>query len=103
MTPEIPEILRKEIGRRIAAVRKALGWSRSDAAKAFDVTISAWGQWERGERVMNLPAVIFLSERSGVSLDYILRGDESRLPLDIAMKILSPAQLFRAGRRPQER
>lgn len=96
MTPEVPKALRTEIGMRIKAVRQAKGWSREDAAERFGVTVSAWGQWERGERLINLPAAIAFGLETEVPLDFIFVGDDRRLPLEIAQRILTPAQLFRS-------
>lgn len=33
--------------------RQALGLTVAEAAKVFNVTYSAWGKWERGERAIS--------------------------------------------------
>lgn len=70
------ELFRKSLGKRQVDLAKELGWSQQK-----------WGQWEKGRRTPNISDMIELAERYGVTLDYIYRGDMSRLPEWMARKI----------------
>ena len=68
------------VGERLKMFRKTLGVRQVDLAKEFSWSPQKWGQWENGVRNPNVSDMIKLAERYGVTLDYIYRGDMSRLP-----------------------
>ena len=83
LTDTSPEYVAKRLG----YFRKSLGMRQIDLAKEFGWSPQKWGQWEKGRRTPNIADMIELSERYGVTLDYIYRGDMSRLPEWMANKI----------------
>jgi transcriptional regulator with XRE-family HTH domain len=68
------------VGKRLEVLRLALGKRPSQIAEDLDTDIPQWEHWESGVCPPSLPATIRLAERFDVSLDYIYRGDMSRLP-----------------------
>jgi len=83
LTDTSPEYVAKRLG----YFRKSLGMRQIDLAKEFGWSPQKWGQWEKGRRTPNIADMIELSERYGVTLDYIYRGDMSRLPEWMAKEI----------------
>ena len=75
------------VGKRLMIFRKALGFRQVDLAREFSWSQQKWGQWENGIRKPNVSDMIELAERYGVTLDYIYRGDMSRLPEWMEKKI----------------
>ena len=66
---------------------KSLGMRQVDLARELGWSQQKWGQWENGKRNPNVADMIELAERYGVTLDYIYRGDMSRLPEWMAKNI----------------
>ena len=64
------------IGLRIAALRKAAGWSQAELAQRLKISPSAVGMYEQGRREPALQMLIQLSELFGVTIDYLVTGRE---------------------------
>lgn len=62
------------IGLRIAALRRAAGWSQADLAQRLKISPSAVGMYEQGRREPALQMLIRLSELFGVTIDYLVTG-----------------------------
>lgn len=60
-----------EFATRVAAERKARGWSRAFLAGASGFTEKTITRWERGETVPDLADAAMVAEALGVSLDYL--------------------------------
>ncbi len=75
------------VAKRLQLFRKSLGMRQVDLARELRWSQQKWGQWEKGRRNPNVPDMIELAERYGVTLDYVYRGDMSRLPEWMAKKI----------------
>ncbi len=75
------------VAKRLQLFRKSLGMRQVDLARELGWSQQKWGQWEKARRTPNIPDMIELAERYGVTLDYIYRGDMSRLPEWMAKKI----------------
>ena len=75
------------VAKRLQLFRKSLGMRQVDLARELGWSQQKWGQWENARRTPNIPDMIELAERYGVTLDYIYRGDMSRLPEWMAKKI----------------
>ncbi len=67
----------KEIGKRIAEVRKSNGINQKDFAVIMGVSIAALSLYERGESDPNTKFLCLLSEEFHVSIDWLLTGVES--------------------------
>ena len=65
------------IGLRIAALRRAAGWSQADLSQRLKISASAVGMYEQGRREPSLQMLIQLSELFGVTIDYLVTGKPS--------------------------
>ena len=65
------------LSKQITYLRKNNGMSQSQLAAALNVSPSAVGMYEQGRRVPDLPTLISISRLFGVSLDYLVSGEES--------------------------
>ena len=65
------------IGLRIAALRKAAGWSQADLAQRLKISPSTVGMYEQGRREPALQMLIQLSELFDVTIDYLVTGRPS--------------------------
>lgn len=107
--PPLPALAqRQHVAIRLKAIRVALKLKPVDVCKALGFQRNAYSQWESGDSRPNLDDMIRFSERYGVPLDWIYRGDPSRLPQDIADEVLrlersyssaSPADTGRTSKR----
>ncbi len=75
------------VAKRLQLFRKSLGMRQVDLARELGWSQQKWGEWENAKRLPNLRDMIELAERYGVTLDYIYRGDMSRLPDWMAREI----------------
>lgn len=64
----------KEIGARIAKLRKQKGLTQEYLAEKMDVSIQMISNLERGNKAIKIDNLIKLSKILGVSTDYILTG-----------------------------
>lgn len=77
----------KAVAKRLKAIRKARKVSTQlDMANLIGASENQYNNWERG---LPLPAgfAIKIAARTGVTLDYIYRGDISGLPLWLANEL----------------
>ncbi len=75
------------VAKRLQLFRKSLGLRQVELARELGWSQQKWGQWEKGRRMPNVSDMIDLADRYSVTLDYIYRGDMSRLPEWMARKI----------------
>ncbi len=82
----------KDMGQRIVARRKELGYTQEQIAEMMDVSIQMISNLERGNKAIRIDNLVKLSEILRVSTDYILTGKrtvtEQQVLLD-KMKALS--------------
>ncbi len=62
------------MGLRIAALRRAAGWSQSQLARQLGISPSAVGMYEQGRREPSVQMLSRLSRLFGVSIDYLVTG-----------------------------
>lgn len=65
------------LGARIAALRKARGWSQSELAGFLQVSPSAVGMYEQGRREPASEVLVKLAQVFEVTVDYLLTGQVS--------------------------
>lgn len=107
--PALPTLAgRKHTGARLKASREALKLRPVDVCNSLGINPSAYSQWESGATRPNIEDMIRFSERYGIPLDWIYKGDPSRLPREIADEVLrlersyssaSPADTGRTSKR----
>lgn len=88
-----PATHRKAIGRRLKALRAALGYERNQTgfAKFLGFAQPTWANYEAGDRIPNLDAAHKIVEATGVTFDWIYRGTVAGLPHHIAVKLAEQA------------
>lgn len=62
------------LGARIAALRRAAGWSQGQLAEKLQVSPSAVGMYEQGRREPSTALLVELARLFGVTVDYLLTG-----------------------------
>lgn len=70
-----PEMLHKEMGKRILQRRKALGLSQEEFAEKADVSAQLISTAERGTKAIRPENLLKISKALGVSADYLLTGE----------------------------
>lgn len=77
------------VGLRLEALRHALDMSRKDFAASFGLDASSYTKTASGEKSLRSEAGYVISERWGVSMDFIYRGRLEDLPSNLRPRILS--------------
>jgi len=67
---------RKAIARRLAMVRKDLGFGKKETARILGLHEETWSSWERGKQIPDLPHLAMLCRVLGCSMDFIVFGKE---------------------------
>lgn len=62
------------LGARIAALRRAAGWSQGELAQILKVSPSAVGMYEQGRREPSVEILVGMSRAFHVTVDYLLTG-----------------------------
>lgn len=88
----LPDKIREErkperIGYRLRLVREALGLKPSEIADSLGIERTYWSRFEGGKRAISDDVAALLVVRYGVTLDFLILGDWSKLPLDLAEKM----------------
>lgn len=65
------------LSKQIAQLRKNVGMSQPQLARLLNLSPSTIGMYEQGRRVPDLPTIVSISRLFGVSLDYLVSGEES--------------------------
>ena len=66
----------KEVGDRIWFIREFLELSQKEFANKIGYAATAISQWERGERVIEMRALLAICERFNVRREYLENGEE---------------------------
>lgn len=62
------------LGARIAALRRAAGWSQAELAQKLQISASAVGMYEQGRREPAAEQLVRMAALFEVSVDYLLTG-----------------------------
>jgi len=71
---------REAFTRRLIYIREKLGMSKKDFGESLGVTKSNYSQVEKGERMLTVDQLYRLFIVYGVPMEYLLVGQETRLP-----------------------
>lgn len=81
------ELKPERIGYRMRVLREALGLKPSEIADMLGIERTYWSRFENGTRPVTPVVQALLRQRFGVSLDYLILGDWSHLPHDLALRM----------------
>lgn len=79
-----------EIGQRIAARRKQLGWTQEQAAEQSGLSHQFFACVERGIKNVRAESVVKISQAMGISTDYLLMGRSSAIDRGHLMDLMEP-------------
>lgn len=76
-----------EIAKRLILLRKSLGYTQAFMANLIGASPQAWGNYEQGLRRIRIDEALLLCGATGVTLEWIYRGNIGLLPNDLLGKI----------------
>lgn len=71
---EKKEIIKKDIGKRIEFIRNEKNMTKEDFANLINISGQHLGRAISGEKGLSIEKIIELSEKTGYSTDFILKG-----------------------------
>ena len=80
-----------KIGERLRLIRLAFGLKPSEIADMLGVERTYWSRFEGGKRAPSDELAYLMTDRFGVTLDFLILGKWDRLPLDVAEKLRKAA------------
>lgn len=72
------------VGRRLHALRTYCGLTQADFAKSVSIDATSYGRIEKGLKPLKADMAFRISERWGVSMDFLYRGRLTELPASLA-------------------
>ena len=75
------------IARRIVATREAMGLKPADICRLTGMAPNTYSMWEGAKGRPSLDQAMLFCEATGVTLDWIYRGNRTGLPFELASKI----------------
>ena len=73
-----------QIAERLRITREALGLNQVNFTRKANVSKTAYNAYERGHERPSIDSAVRLCDAHRLSLDWIYRGDDSRLPAGLA-------------------
>jgi len=77
----------RHIAARLLRTREALGLNQREFAMRANLKPNRYSQYETGVRALTIDAALRICDEYGISLDWLYRGDRSRLPHHLAIDI----------------
>jgi len=74
------EDLKRQIGRNIVICRKRMALTQAGLAEKLNYSDKAVSKWERGESMPDVLTLMQLAEVLGVTVDFLLSGNETLTP-----------------------
>lgn len=87
--PMASEMRPERIGHRLMLLREALGMKPAEISDALGIERTYWSRFEGGKRAVTEQVAALLVDRYGVTLDFLILGRWSGLPLDLAERMRS--------------
>ena len=81
-----------QIGRRLKLLREAFDLKPSEMADMLGIERTYWSRFEGGKRAVSDEVAYLLTERFGITLDFLILGKWDKLPLDVAAKLREAAK-----------
>lgn len=86
----MPKIDMKNLANRLEALRKALGVdNKGDFSDSFGLDASSYSKILNGKKPLKSEYGFAISETWGVSMDFIYRGDMSKMAEDLRRKVMA--------------
>lgn len=85
---KMPQLNMEGVGARLEALRIALDMGKADFANSFGLDPSSYTKTAKGEKPLQSQHAFTISERWGVSMDFLYRGRLADLPHDLRENIL---------------
>jgi transcriptional regulator with XRE-family HTH domain len=77
----------EHIATRLRHTRQAFGVNQREFANRVNLKPNRYSQYETGARPLTIEAAHRICDEYGVTLDWLYRGDRSRLPHHLAIEI----------------
>jgi transcriptional regulator with XRE-family HTH domain len=77
----------QETAVRMKRTREAHGLNQTLWCRLTGLKLAAWNNYEKALRRINIDDAIMICQATGVSLDWIYRGNPSALPTTLAKKL----------------
>ena len=87
------EMYPDRIGERLRIIREGFGLKPAEIADMLDIERTYWSRFEGGKRAVSDEVAYLLTERFGVTLDFLLLGKWDKLPIDVATKLRAVSPL----------
>jgi transcriptional regulator with XRE-family HTH domain len=87
MPDDHPEAAPIRIGQRLRWTREALRLRQVDWCRGLATSQQTWNNFERGYSRISIKEALKVCDVTGVSLDWIFRGDPRLLPYELAQEI----------------
>ncbi|ATG49756.1 transcriptional regulator [Celeribacter ethanolicus] len=78
----------KSVGRRLEALREHHHLNKADFSDSVGIDRSSYIKIERGDKPLKAEMAYAISERWGVSMDYLYRGRLTELPAPLADSLM---------------
>ena len=85
------EMYPDRIGQRLRIIREAHGLKPAEIADMLGIERTYWSRFEGGKRAVSDEVAYLLTERFGVTLDFLMLGKWDKLPMDVATKLRTVA------------
>lgn len=79
---ERPSEMKRQAGLRLRAVREHLALKQESMANLLGCTRTALANWENGERLPDVGAMVRLYQRTGITLEWIFAGSLREISYD---------------------
>lgn len=93
----LSEMRPEKIGARLRLIREALNLKPAEMADSLGIERTYWSRFENGRRAVTETMAAILAERYGVTLDFIILGRWSGLPLDLASRMRAIEAQYRSS------
>lgn len=81
------EMYPDRIGERLKLIREAWGLRPAEMADLLGIERTYWSRFEGGKRAVSDEVAYLLTDRFSVTMDFIILGKWSGLPLEVAEKL----------------
>jgi transcriptional regulator with XRE-family HTH domain len=81
-----------EVGKRLRLLREGLKMKQTALCRLTKITDQVWNNAETGDNLLTVPNAVKLCRVTGVTMDWIYRGQITALPSSVLTAITKPRQ-----------